>query len=110
LGVPLMKAKRFPSNKDGGQSGVDNPYLGRDHHTEAFTMWMAGGGIKPGISYGETDEIGYYGIKDRVHVHDLQATILHTLGLDHLKLTYPFQGRDFRLTDVHGKLVKGILA
>jgi len=92
------------------RSGVDNPYLGRDHHTEAFTMWMAGGGIKPGLSYGETDEIGYYGIKDRVHVHDLQATILHTLGLDHLKLTYPFQGRDFRLTDVHGKLVKGILA
>ncbi len=92
------------------RSGVDNPYLGRDHHTEAFTMWMAGGGIKPGISYGETDEIGYYGIKDRVHIHDLQATILHTLGLDHLKLTYPFQGRDFRLTDVHGNLVKGILA
>jgi hypothetical protein len=73
-------------------------------------MWMAGGGIKPGLSYGETDEIGYYGIKDRVHIHDLQATILHTLGLDHLKLTYPFQGRDFRLTDVHGKLVRGILA
>ncbi len=92
------------------RSGVDNPYFGRDHHTEAFTMWMAGGGIKPGLSYGETDEIGYYGIKDRVHIHDLQATILHTLGLDHLKLTYPFQGRDFRLTDVHGKLVRGILA
>jgi len=91
------------------RSGVDNPYFGRDHHTDAFTIWMAGGGIKPGITYGETDEIGYYGIKDKVHVHDLQATILHTLGIDHEKYTYRFQGRDFRLTDVHGKLVKGIL-
>lgn len=92
------------------RSGVDNPYMGRDHHTEAFTIWMAGGGIKPGFSYGETDEIGYYGIKDRVHVHDLQATILHTMGIDHEKFTYRFQGRDFRLTDVHGHVVKDILA
>ena len=92
------------------RSGTDNPFLGRDHHTEAFTMWMAGGGIKPGISYGETDEIGYYGIKDRVHIHDLQATMLHTLGMDHERLSYRFQGRDFRLTDVHGKLVKEVLA
>jgi hypothetical protein len=92
------------------RGGTDNPYLGRDHHTEAFTMWMAGGGIKPGITHGVTDEIGYYGIQDRVHVHDLQATIMHTLGIDHEKFTYRFQGRDFRLTDVHGKLVKEILA
>ena len=92
------------------RGGMDNPYLGRDHHTEAFTMWMAGGGIKPGITHGVTDEIGYYGIQDRVHVHDLQATIMHTLGIDHEKFTYRFQGRDFRLTDVHGKLVKQILA
>ena len=92
------------------RSGTDNPFLGRDHHTEAFTMWMAGGGIKPGITYGETDEIGYYGIKDRVHVHDLQATILHNMGINHEKFTYRFQGRDFRLTDFHGKLIKGILA
>jgi len=91
------------------RSGMDNPYMGRDHHTEAFTVWMAGGGIKPGMSFGETDEIGYYGIKDRVHVHDLQATILHTLGMDHEKFTYRFQGRDFRLTDVHGHVVKQIL-
>lgn len=91
------------------RSGNDNPYLGRDHHTEAFTMWMAGGGIKPGLTYGETDEIGYYGIKDKMHVHDLQATILRCLGLDHLKLTYNFQGRDFRLTDVHGEVVHDIL-
>jgi hypothetical protein len=86
------------------------PFMGRDHHTEAFSMWMAGGGVKGGLSYGETDEIGYYGIKDKVHVHDLQATILHLLGMDHERLTYHFQGRDFRLTDVHGNVVKEILA
>lgn len=85
-------------------------YLGRDHHGEAFTMWMTGAGIKRGYTHGETDEIGYNGIKGRVHVHDLQATILHQLGLDHEKLTYRFQGRDYRLTDVHGKVVKEILA
>lgn len=92
------------------RTGRDNPFVGRDHHTDAFTMWMAGGGIKPGFTFGETDEIGYYGIKDRVHIHDLHATILHTLGMDHERLTYPFQGRKFRLTDVHGKVVKDILA
>ena len=91
------------------RGGQDNRFVGRDHHTDAFTIWMAGGGIKGGLSYGETDEVGYYGIKDRVHVHDLQATILHTLGLDHKKLTYPFQGRDFRLTDVAGRVVNDIL-
>jgi len=85
-------------------------FLGRDHHNEAFTIWMAGGGIKRGFSYGETDEIGFYGIKDRVHVHDLQATILHQLGLDHEKLTFRFQGRDYRLTDVHGHVVHDIIA
>jgi hypothetical protein len=90
--------------------GADPKALGRDHHSEAFTMWLAGGGIKPGLSYGETDEIGYVGVKDRVHIHDLQATILHQLGLDHEKFTYPFQGRDFRLTDVHGKVVRDIIA
>ena len=86
------------------------PYKGRDHHSEAFCMWMAGGGVKKGLSYGETDDIGYYGVRDRVHIHDLQATILHQLGFDHEKLTYQYQGRDFRLTDVHGKVVKDILA
>ena len=85
-------------------------YLGRDHHGEAFTMWMTGAGIKRGFTYGETDEIGYSGISGKVHVHDLQATILHQLGLDHEKLTYRFQGRDYRLTDVHGRVVKEILA
>lgn len=93
-------------NRNGGSMES----LGRDHHADAFTIWMAGGGIKPGITYGETDEIGYYGVKDRVHVHDLQATILNQLGFDHEKLTYNFQGRDFRLTDVHGKLVNDLIA
>ncbi len=90
--------------------GVDAPFEGRDHHTDAFTVWMAGGGIKGGMTHGETDIIGYHGVKDRVHVHDLQATILHALGLDHEQLTYRFQSRDFRLTDVSGKVVKDILA
>jgi hypothetical protein len=85
-------------------------FEGRDHHLEAFTMWMAGAGVKKGFSYGETDEIGYYGIKDKVHVHDLHATILHQLGFDHERLTYEFQGRNFRLTDVHGRVVHDILA
>jgi hypothetical protein len=91
------------------RGGVTNPFVGRDHHTDAFTIWMAGGGIKGGISHGETDEIGYYGIKNQVHIHDLQATMLHTLGINHEKLIYSFQGRDFRLTDVAGKIVKEIL-
>lgn len=92
------------------RSGDDNPFIGRDHHIDAFTVWMAGGGVKRGFTYGETDEIGYSGIKGRVHIHDLQATILALLGFDHEKLTYHFQGRDFRLTDVHGRVVQDIIA
>ena len=84
--------------------------LGRDHHPQAFTMWMAGGGIKSGISYGATDDLGFHVAENPVHVHDLQATILHCLGFDHEKLTYHHAGRDFRLTDVHGQVVKAILA
>ncbi len=84
--------------------------LGRDHHPQAFTMWLAGGGIKGGISLGATDEMGFHVVENEVHVHDLQATLLHTLGLDHERLTYRFAGRDFRLTDVHGKIVKALLA
>ncbi len=72
-------------------------------------MWMTGAGVKTGITYGETDEIGYEGISGRIHIHDLQATLLQLLGLDHEKLTYRFQGRDFRLTDVHGKVVHDII-
>jgi hypothetical protein len=83
--------------------------VGRNHHIDAFTMWLAGGGVKTGITLGETDEFGFSPTADRVHVHDLQATILHLLGLEHTKLTYRFQGRDFRLTDVHGEVVKKLL-
>jgi len=83
---------------------------GRDHHPNAFTMWLSGGGIKPGITLGETDELGFNTAKDPVHVHDLHATILQLLGFDHTKLTHRFQGRDFRLTDVHGNVVKQLLA
>jgi uncharacterized protein (DUF1501 family) len=82
---------------------------GRDHHPNAFTMWMAGGGIKPGITLGETDDFGFNTTKDTVHVHDLHATLLHLLGFDHTKLTYRFQGRDFRLTDVEGELVEKLM-
>jgi hypothetical protein len=88
------------------QGGPD----GRDHHPNAFTMWMAGGGIKPGITLGESDELGFNVVKDKVHVHDLHATMLYLLGFDHTKLTYKFQGRPFRLTDVHGEVVKGLMA
>jgi hypothetical protein len=89
------------------QGGGDD---GRDHHPNAFSMWMAGGGIKPGITMGETDDFAFNVTADKVHVHDLHATLLHLLGFDHTRLTYRFQGRDFRLTDVHGKLVKKLLA
>jgi len=90
-----------------------NPSLGRaqgrDHHPQAFTIWMAGGGIRPGITYGATDELGFHVVENGVHIHDLQATLLHLMGLDHERLTYFFQGRDFRLTDVHGHVVKAII-
>ena len=88
------------------QGGSD----GRDHHPNCFTMWLAGGGIKPGLTLGESDELGFNATKDKVHVHDLNATIMHLLGFDHTKLTYRFQGRDFRLTDVHGEVVQKLLA
>ena len=83
---------------------------GRDHHPNAFTMWLAGGGIRPGITHGSTDELGFHVAADEVHVHDLQATILHSLGLDHERLTFRHAGRDFRLTDVHGRVVNAILS
>jgi uncharacterized protein (DUF1501 family) len=84
-------------------------FLGRDHHARALTMWMAGGGIKPGVTIGRTDDLGYNVVEDAVEVHDLHATILHLMGLDHTKLTYRFQGRDFRLTDVSGGIVRKVI-
>jgi hypothetical protein len=82
---------------------------GRDHHIKGFSMWLAGGGIQPGMTYGSTDELGYAAVENKVHVNDLHATMLHLFGIDHEKLTYRYQGRDFRLTDVHGKILKDIL-
>jgi uncharacterized protein (DUF1501 family) len=90
-----------------GAAGTTN---GRDHHPNAFTMWLAGGGIKPGITLGESDELGFNVTKNKVHVHDLHATLLHLLGFEHTKLTYKFQGRNFRLTDVAGNVVQELLA
>lgn len=90
--------------------GEPRESVGRDHHIDAYTMWLAGGGVKRGLIHGASDDIGYSTTDGRVHVHDLQATILHLLGIDHTKLTFRFQGRDFRLTDVHGHVVKEILA
>src|SRR5438477_1772369 len=98
----------------GGEFGrtpmVQGGSNGRDHHPNAFTMWLAGGGVKPGITLGESDDLGFNVTKDQVHVHDLHATILQLLGFDHTKLTYRFQGRDFRLTDVHGNVARQLLA
>ena len=88
--------------------GVGKP--GRDHNWRGFSMWLAGGGIKGGISHGATDELGYAAVEDKVHVNDLHATMLHLFGIQHLKLTYRFQGRDFRLTDVSGHVVQKLLA
>jgi uncharacterized protein (DUF1501 family) len=83
---------------------------GRDHHIKGFSIWMAGGGIRGGISYGNTDELGYNAVENVVTVHDLHATMLRLLGIDHQKLTFPFQGRDFRLTDVAGNVIEPILS
>ena len=88
----------------------DRPKWGRDHHPYAFTVWMAGGGVKPGLTYGASDDLGMNAVVDKVHVHDFQATLMHLMGIDHKRLTYRFQGRDFRLTDVFGEVVKGVLA
>ncbi len=92
------------------QGGLTRDNYGRDHHPRCFTIWMAGGGIKPGMTYGATDEFSYNITENPVHIHDLNATLLHQLGIDHERLTFRFQGRDFRLTDVHGNVVHDILA
>ena len=91
------------------QGKLTREVYGRDHHGRVFTMWMAGGGVKPGVTWGASDDFGYSVAENGVHVHDLQATILHLLGVDHTRLTHRFQGRDFRLTDVHGEVVRGVI-
>jgi arylsulfatase A-like enzyme len=92
------------------QGALTKDNYGRDHHPRCFTVWLAGGGVKSGITHSETDEFSYNITRDPVHVHDLNATILHLMGIDHKRLTYKFQGRHFRLTDVHGEVVTPILA
>lgn len=93
-----------------GRTPTSEGAKGRDHHSLGFSMWLAGGGVKGGTVYGSTDEFGFNAVDNRAHVHDLHATILHLLGLDHTKLTYRYSGRDFRLTDVQGEIMKGIIA
>ena len=86
------------------------PVIGRDHNADGYTAWLAGGGVRGGLTYGKTDELGYKAVEGAVHLHDLHATILHLLGLDHEKLVYRYGGRDFRLTDVHGNVTHDIIA
>jgi uncharacterized protein (DUF1501 family) len=93
-----------------GRTPASEGSKGRDHNNHGFSVWMAGGGVRGGMTYGATDEFGFAAVENKVHVHDLHATILHLLGLDHEKLTYRYSGRDFRLTDVHGHVVQDILA
>jgi arylsulfatase A-like enzyme len=97
---------RTPMNEARGGS----TFPGRDHHPHAYTIWLAGGGIKPGLALGKTDELGYNITEDPVHVHDLNATLLHLMGIDHTQLTYRYMGRNFRLTDVYGNVVTKLLA
>ncbi|MBI2479629.1 MAG: DUF1501 domain-containing protein [Planctomycetia bacterium] len=92
-----------------GRTPIAQGTNGRDHNPQGFTTWLAGGGVKGGLAYGNTDEYGYYAVEDRVHMHDLHATMLHLLGLDHLRLTYKYAGRDFRLTDIYGEVVHNLL-
>ncbi|HVK57575.1 MAG TPA: DUF1501 domain-containing protein [Candidatus Kapabacteria bacterium] len=92
------------------QGSIEPNNYGRDHHGRCYSIWMAGGGVKPGITYGQTDDFCYNVVENPVHIHDVNATVLHSLGVNHERLTYKFQGRDFRLTDIHGEIVKGILA
>ena len=102
-GGEMGRTSTFQGNNDSPKS------IGRDHHVDGFTIWMAGGGTKGGLTYGTTDEFGLDVAENPVHVHDLHATILHLFGIDHKKLTYRYSGRDFRLTDVHGEVVRDLL-
>ena len=92
------------------QGGLNMQKYGRDHHPRCFSMWLAGGGVKPGVTYGQTDDFSYNIVENPVHIHDFQATLMHLLGIDHERLSFKFQGRRFRLTDVHGQVVRDILS
>ena len=92
-----------------GRTPVAQGTNGRDHNPQGFSMWLAGGGARGGLAYGETDDYGYYSVRDRVHMHDLHATIMHLMGINHEQLTYRYAGRDFRLTDIYGKVVKDLI-
>jgi uncharacterized protein (DUF1501 family) len=102
----ILWGGEFGRTPDTGKKDLD----GRDHNANGYTMFLAGGGVKGGFQHGATDELGYAAVEGRVHLHDLHATILHLLGLDHTRLTYRYAGRDFRLTDVHGRVIKEVLA
>ena len=106
MGAEFGRTPMLQGRSNGGNAGN----VGRDHHKEGFTMVLAGGGVKGGTSFGATDELGYEAADNPVHMHDVNATILHLLGIDHEQLTYRYQGRDFRLTDVDGHLMRQILA
>jgi uncharacterized protein (DUF1501 family) len=92
------------------QGDISKTNFGRDHHPRCYSMWFAGGGIKPGIVIGETDDFGYNIVRDPVNVHDFHATMMHLLGIEHTRLTYRFEGRDYRLTDIHGELIPALMA
>ena len=93
-----------------GRTPTSQGTNGREHHPHGYTLWMAGGGVKGGMAYGATDEFGWYSVENRVHIHDFHATILHLMGIDHTKQTFRYSGRDFRLTDMHGRVVTDILS
>ena len=109
-GLEKFAFLRTPQRVYGNMVMVQGGNDGRDHHNRAFSIWLAGGGIRGGTTWGASDELGFNAVENPVHVHDLNATLLHLLGMDHTRLTYRFQGRDYRLTDVHGQIVDGILA
>ena len=112
MSLPLIAALALAATMMMNQKSPGTPMAqgnGRDHHIKGFSLWMAGGGIRGGMSWGATDELGYHAVDNVFHVHDLHATMLHLLGIDHERLTYRFQGRDFRLTDVHGRVIREVL-
>jgi len=110
VGLGLLESTLVLWGGEFGRTPTTENGDGRDHNHHGFTMWLAGGGVRGGMTWGETDEFGFRAVENKVHVHDLHATILHLLGLDHERLTFRYSGRDYRLTDVHGRVVREVLA